>query len=290
MEALKITKPDRSSSKCLHFFEHPDIVECFKDDSAIRKVSTKTLFEQQREKGRFQCFVKEEGHKGCVTFKVWKNKHPEEARELGKSRPARAVYVLLNEEVTYKGQKIFVKGSIKSLDPPCTGKPSGLPRHPLTCQNCFKQQQYLVDLSNKRDQSVYGSSTENRIGKKGFRHDYARKTEMKEKVSELVQANKNLGKTVASMSAKHLKTWEEMLQESCNEKYQEKLIVDLLYLFKEDIDKSKPVQLAVLRNLVGKLKGSVNHHYLPLIKTIGKLHKIRLGETNYDLLKVCWSY
>ena len=89
------------------------------------------------------------------------------------------------------------------------------------------------------------------------------------------------------MSVKQSNSWEEMLQESCNEKYQEKLIVDLLYLFKQDIDQSNPVQLAVIRNLVGKLRGSVNHQYLPLMKTIGKPHKIRLGETNYDLLKVC---
>lgn len=74
------------------------------------------------------------------------------------------------------------------------------------------------------------------------------------------------------------------------EQYQEKLIVDLLYLFRQDIHQSNPVQLAVIRNLVGKLKGSVNHHYLPLMKTIGKLHKIRLGETNYDLLKVRFLY
>ena len=124
-------------------------------------MSTKTLCERERSKGKFR-------HKKCLTFKGWKEKHPEEAEELGKSGPARAIYVLLNKEVAYKGQKLFVKGAIKSLDPCCTGKPSGLPRHPLTCQNCFKQQQYLTDLSKKRDQAVYDLSSENRIGKKGF--------------------------------------------------------------------------------------------------------------------------
>ena len=136
-EALKITKPDSQSSECLYFFENPDIVESFKDDCSIRKVSTKTLFERERAKGKFGCFLKEKGHTTCSTFKGWKDKHPGEAEELAKSRPARAIYVLLNREVTYKGQKLFVKGAIKSIDPPCTGKPSGLPRHPLTCKIVF---------------------------------------------------------------------------------------------------------------------------------------------------------
>ena len=122
MDFLNIVKPGSPNSECLHFFENPAIVESFKDDCAIRKVSIKTLFERERSKERFQCFVREAGHKDCLTFKTWKEKHREEAEELAKSRPARAVYVLLNKEVTYKGQKMFVKGAIKSLDPPCTGK------------------------------------------------------------------------------------------------------------------------------------------------------------------------
>ena len=286
IEALKVRKPDSRSSECLHFFDNPDIVESFKDDCLIRKLSTKTLFERERSKGRFSCYLKEEGHKKCSTFKNWKEKHPEEAEELGNSRPARAIYVLLNKEVTYKGQKFFIKGAIKSLDPPCTGKPSGLPRHPLTCQNCFKQQRYLMDLCKKREQAAYDSNTENRIGRKGFRHDYALKGEMREKMAELQSSNKKLGKAVSTFPEKRSKSWEQVLQQSCNEKYQEKLIVDLLHLFKQDIDQTNPVQVTIIRNLVGKLKGGVNHHYLPLMKTIGKMHKIRLGETNYDLMKV----
>ena len=67
-----------------------------------------------------------------------------------------------------------------------------------------------------------------------------------------------------------------MLQESCEEKYQEKLTVDLLHLFKEDIDQTNPVQVTIMRNLVGKLRGGVNHHFVSLMKTIGKMHKIEL--------------
>ena len=81
-------------------------------------------------------------------------------------------------------------------------------------------------------------------------------------------------------------SWAEMLHNSCKHDYQEKLIVDLLALFREDIDKTNPMQVTVLTNLVGKLKGNVNHKYTLLIKIIAKLHKTRLGETNYDLMSV----
>mgnify|MGYP000135066841 CR=1 FL=1 len=77
-------------------------------------------------------------------------------------------------------------------------------------------------------------------------------------------------------------SWAEMLHNSCKHDYQEKLIVDLLALFREDIDKTKPMQVTVLT----KLKGNVYHKYAPLIKMIAKLHKTRLGETNYDLMSV----
>ena len=87
-EALKITKPDSQSWDCRHFFENPDIVESFKDYFSARKVSTKTLFERERAKGKFRCFLKGKGHTKCSTLKGWKDKHPGEAEEL-----ARAIYV-----------------------------------------------------------------------------------------------------------------------------------------------------------------------------------------------------
>ena len=77
---------------------------------------------------------------------------------------------------------------------------------------------------------------------------------------------------------------------SSKQGYQEKLIVDLQNLFQQDIDKTKHPQTMILQNLVGKWHGSVNHKYIPLIKMIGKLHKITLGEANYDLFKVCMCH
>ena len=174
-------------------------------------MSTKTLFEQERAKGKFRCFRKGKGIRNVPRLRVGR------ISTLGKQRSSPGQYMLLNREVTYKGHKLFVKGAIKSIDPPCTGKPSGLPRHPLAGKNCFSQQQYLVDLSKKRDQAVYDASSENRIGRKGFRHDYALKNEIKEKIVEPQDSNRKLGKTVNNLSLKKSKNWEEMLQESCEE-------------------------------------------------------------------------
>ena len=128
---------------------------------------------------------------------------------------------------------------------------------------------------------------EERVGKRGFRLDYATQTEVKEKLSLLTSQKKELETTTAKINPKRdALNWEEMLHNSCKHDYQEKLIVDLLALFREDIDKTKPIQVTVLINLVGKLKGNVNHKYTPLIKMIAKLHKTRLGETNYDSMSV----
>ena len=93
-KALKITKPDSQSSECLHFFENPDIVESFKDDCSIRELSTKTLFEQERAKGKFRCFLKEKGYTTCSTSRVGR------ISTLGKQRSLRS-YALPGQYMCY---------------------------------------------------------------------------------------------------------------------------------------------------------------------------------------------
>ena len=62
-----------------------------------------------------------------------------------------------------------IAGTIKSLDPPCTGKPSGNSKHPSTCDNCHMQEHYLVDLFNKRsDAKLKNTAGASRIGERGF--------------------------------------------------------------------------------------------------------------------------
>ena len=60
----------------------------------------------------------------------------------------------------------------------------------------------------------------------------------------------------------------------------EKLIIDLMRLFKMGISKTKPVQPMVLHNLTSKLLKKNNNHYLELIKDISSLFKNELGSTN----------
>lgn len=211
---------------------------------------------------------------------------------LSETRAGKAVYPLLNKEIMHDGIKQKITGTIKSLDPPCTGKPSGHPKHPLTCDNCHKQEHYLVDLYSKRSEAKLKNTTgTSRIGERGFRHDNAKKTEVKATIYSLSHENKNTSRAVSAMKKRErsVQNCEEMLHESCKHGYQEKLmiIIDLLTLFKQDVDETRPVQTAMLTNLVRKLTGTVNHQYIPLIKTLGKMHKIRLGECNYRLTKVC---
>lgn len=285
-QALKVDEPNTKVTNCLGFFENQEIVESLKDSAGIRRMTAKSLFIRKRSEGKFQCFS-QAGHEKCVNWAEWKERHPEEAEQLRNSRSSRAAYITFNKNVYLDGKSIFINAAIKSLDPLCLGKPSGNINHPFTCDNCYKLRHYLIDLQKKRSQAELKVEEEGRVGKRGFRLDYATQTEVKEKLNLLTSQKKKLEKTIVKINLKRdALSWEEMLHNSCKHDYQEKLIVDLLALFGEDIDTKKPIQVTVITNLVGKLKGNVNHKYVPLIKMIAKLHKTRLGETNFDLMSV----
>ena len=79
----------------------------------------------------------------------------------------------VNRKVHYDGKSIQVNAAIKSLDPPCSGKPSGNINHPFTCDNCYNLQHYLLDLHKKRSRAKLTQKGEGRVGKRGFRLDYA---------------------------------------------------------------------------------------------------------------------
>ena len=104
-EALKIKERDSIVTQCLGFYENKEVVETFKDDVAIRRISCKLLFERERAKGKYQCFL-EQGHEKCVSWAGWKAKHAEEAERLSETRSGRAVYVhvLLNREIFHNGK------------------------------------------------------------------------------------------------------------------------------------------------------------------------------------------
>ena len=70
--------------------------------------------------------------------------------------------------------------------------------------------------------------------------------------------------------------WEKCLMDSCLSCNEEKLIINLMRLFKMGISKTKPVQLMVLHNLTSKLLKKNNNHYLAQIKTSAVCLKTRL--------------
>ena len=254
-QALKVDEPNTKLANCLGFFENQKIVESLKDSAGIRRMTAKSLFLRERSQGKFHCFSKV-GHEKCVNWTGWKERHPEEAEKLRESRSSRAAYITVNKKVYLDGKSIFINAAIKSLDPPCLGKPGRNINHPFTCDNCYKLRHYLIDLQKKRSQAKLKVEEEERVGKRGFRLDYATQTEVKEKLSLLTSQKKKLETTMAKINPKRdALSWAEMLHNSCKHDYQEKLIVDLLALFREDIDKTKPIQVTVLTNLVGKIKG-----------------------------------
>ena len=71
---------------------------------------------------------------------------------------------------------------------------------------------------------------------------------------------------------------------SCMAGDEQKLIVDLVCLFKSGIAHKKAVQILVLQNLVSKLLRNNNHHYDSLIKDLSGDFKNELGPTNYSML------
>ena len=189
-QTLKVDEPNTKVKNCLGFFENQKLVESLKDSTGIRRMTAKSLFIRERSQRKFHCFSKV-GHKKCGNWTGWKERHPEEAKKLRKSRSSRAAYITVNKKVYVDGKRIFINAAIKSLDPPCLGKPSGNVNHPFTCDNCYKTRHHLIDLQKKRSQAKLKVEEEGRVGKRGFRLDYATHTEVKEKLNLLTSQKKS---------------------------------------------------------------------------------------------------
>ena len=173
-----------------------------------------------------------------------------------------------------------------SIVPPCLGVAEAGGDHPYTCKNCLKQLRDLKDhLRKKKKKAVYGE-THSRIGRRGFCTSYARVNEQrrafeKEKIDKKRAEKLNSG--LLNVVRTH-REWEEVLGESVENQDDVKFILDLVGLFKGNIAKEHPIQITVMKNLVGKLKSKNNHKYLDIVKDISTLHKNRLGERNYSIL------
>ena len=182
----------------------------------IRRISCKLLLREKEKRESMQCYL-EQWHRNCVSWWWVESKAPRKNTKTfwNKARQGSVFTVLTEKSSVTHGIKQKIAGTIKSLDPPCTGKPSGNSKHPLTCDNYHKQEHYLVDLFNKRsDAKLKNTAGASRIGERGFRHDYAKKTEVK--LHSLSHENKNTSRAVSALKKREMsvQSWEEMLHES----------------------------------------------------------------------------
>lgn len=145
----------------------------------------------------------------------------------------------------------------------------------------------MQSLIAKRSKASYAHLGNKRYGLVGFRHGYNPKNERDSALSKERIARINAEKEIKSLRRVILstKTWEEMLYSSCEANEEQKLVTDLMLLFERNVSKSNPIQITVLRNLVGKLKSKSNHKFIEIIKDISGMYKNKLGKLNYSLLE-----
>ncbi len=244
------------------------------------------LFREMTKTGEIKCSTP--GHKGCnIQYKVWKKRHPQQHRNVvdRAGNSPRSTFIPQPATLNVYGRHVKIEGGIMSIVPPCLGVADANGNHPYTCKNCSKQLRDLKDHLRKKKKAVYGE-TDNRIGRVGFRASYSRVNEQKQALEKEKINRKRAEKLTSSLLnvVRTHKEWEEVLGESVENQDDVKFILDLVGLFKGNIAKNHPVQLTVMKNLVGKLKSKNNHKYLDIVKDISTLHKNRLGERNYSIL------
>lgn len=190
----------------------------------------------------------------------------------------------MNCTIFRSAQPVQIDGSIKSVDPPCTGQAVSYGEHPYTCVNCAKQLRELNDTLRHREKGSLGG-VQDIIGIQGFNHRYARSFEMESALKMEKDHRKEAERNFADLTRIKLTVteWERSLMDSCLS-CDEKLIVDLIRLFKMGVSKTKPVQMMIISNLTAKLRKGNNNHYVELVKDISSLFRNDLGTTNYSLL------
>lgn len=134
------------------------------------------MFHKLKRKTGIKCLKK--GNVGCRQFSTWKKRHPLEYQNLKEKveKSPKLVYIPNAETIFICGQRISVDGGVKSLDPPCLGVAFTTGEHPYTCSNCHQQTRSLKNLMKKRKKARYLGENP-RVGKKGFRNDYAKQGE-----------------------------------------------------------------------------------------------------------------
>ena len=259
---------DKTVHKPCPGLQEEAIVDSFKKDREIRRVTAKTMFQKRK------CWTFCE-HSNCINYKFWCGKHPEEYMKLKQACEGRCNSIFIHPSSSND------RGGIKSIDPPCLGT---IRSDQASCVNCLKQRSILVNLMEKRKKSSHGESS-NRSGLSGVRRSYLKVDEISQRNEDLESECSELRKQIAQLE-RNEDSWATMLHDSCANGEQEKLIIDLMSLFSQPINlglQSPP--FIILNNLVKKLKSKSNHQYCDFIKDVAGIHKNRLGSSNYSLLK-----
>jgi hypothetical protein len=228
-------------------------------------------------------------HKECEDYNVWRQVHQASYKELLSQVIAQAVYVPITKTMLINGRKQVVHGVLQSSYPPCTGKASATGQHPYMCESCHSEYQYLKGLLRKRQNAklVHGE----RAFSSGMRSGYLNKAELAEKEAHKVKAHMELQKahshTMKTINAERTTDyWVKELERSCSNNDEVKFMTDCLDLFRKGASEHYPVQVAVLKTVVGQLRQGRNHHYCNIIKKVAKLYKNWLGSTHYGVLQV----
>ena len=278
--------PKLERVKCCHLWD-PEVVKHFKADCQIRRWTAKTLFKHQVASGELCCFKTIEGHENCCDYQHWCAKHPIDAKENIKkaNESHRSIFVPMKCIITPLGKTVQVDGSIKSLHPPCTGEAVSYDENPFSCTNCAKQLRDLKDILRHREKGPL-AGMKDRIGIRGFNQRYAKSLEIKSALNIEQNRRKEAERNFSRLTRIKLTTseWERSLMDSYLSCDDEKLILDLIRLFKMGVSKTRPVQMMVIRNLTAKLSKGNNNHYLQMIKDISSIFRNELGTTNYSLL------
>uniref|UniRef100_A0A7M5XM89 Uncharacterized protein n=1 Tax=Clytia hemisphaerica TaxID=252671 RepID=A0A7M5XM89_9CNID len=279
-EFYKDTSGKKTSLQpCYHIWDK-ELVDRYKDKNSIHTKSTQTLF---NEKKIWKNCATIQGHEKCFDYSNWKLKHLQEFRDLCEesAKSSKVVFVPGKTQTPIK-----TDGSLKSLDPPCLLVSEPFGKHPYTCNNCESHKGYLIALLNTGVRKAALLLSEPRIGRQGFRKDYATKTETKEHLNKLETENKELKKTIKKMKRTNFekKSWENILFESCDDNDITKLAVDMVSLFQQH-DAKNSIQFEVCRNLIGKLKSKNNHRYVDIVKDIGSNLINHLGQHEYSLFQ-----
>ena len=142
---------------------------------------------------------------------------------------------------------------------------------------------YLKGVLRKRKDAKLQQSK--RLFSPGMRNTYLNKTEVANKLCHERLQYTALQEKMATLKQSE-EQWIKELQSSWLNKNETKFIVDCVNLLKSD---QYPAQMAILKNLVSKLRQGRNHHFCGLIKEIAKMNKNFLRASNYAVLQVMCS-